>query len=318
MNFFSEKDVEFFCKNGYVILPLPSILQSPFSKALTLSQLVHSSTVEQKQSIYCGNSNGIYGYSPSSNEIDNYCSNIPVDHICRRRNYSSFDFGYSDSSYFGKERILFQKNNWPRWISKNTSTICNRIYRVGHEFLLDFLVMIFDAMQISYKRAYFDSAPGVFRFLKYSALSSMPMGSPQHTDYEFLTLSYSYSPGLQLINSDGSTKDILQNKGNIIIQAGDCLELVTGGKIASRLHRVVVDSERYSLVHFICSKPKIYIKRNSIVYSDCNVDDSFCPSDHLLEMSVANNYYLEEYCVRNLINIPMSNDRKNPLNKKSI
>ncbi|KAI8854092.1 hypothetical protein BC829DRAFT_381279 [Chytridium lagenaria] len=87
------------------------------------------------------------------------------------------------------------------------------------------------------------------------------IGSSAHTDWGYLTLISSKTPGLQIALKDSgaladrntTTKWATVNPVNdaFIVNAGDYLSLVTNGRIRSPLHRVVTASaERLSFVFF--------------------------------------------------------------------
>lgn len=77
------------------------------------------------------------------------------------------------------------------------------------------------------------------------------IGSSPHTDWGFLTLILQDRiGGLQILHK-GEWVDVPYVPGTLVANAGDYLSLVTGGKCASPIHRVIADDrERYSMVFF--------------------------------------------------------------------
>ncbi|KAJ3267697.1 hypothetical protein HK104_005702, partial [Borealophlyctis nickersoniae] len=83
------------------------------------------------------------------------------------------------------------------------------------------------------------------------------IGSSPHTDWGFLTLILQQDgvTGLQIANKSGGGGiewvDVPPIPGTILVNAGDYLSLLTGGKVLSPLHRVVTpEKERLSAVFF--------------------------------------------------------------------
>ncbi|KAF9204348.1 hypothetical protein BGZ49_005400 [Haplosporangium sp. Z 27] len=94
----------------------------------------------------------------------------------------------------------------------------------------------------------------LFHYLPYSDQQhSSQIGSSAHTDWGFLTLilSPSKTVGLQLFH-DNTWQDVPSVENTLVVNGGDYLSLLTGGKLISPLHRVVSNGkeERYSMCCF--------------------------------------------------------------------
>ena len=84
----------------------------------------------------------------------------------------------------------------------------------------------------------------LLRILHYPPLDgSEPAGAVRaaaHEDINMLTvLPVSHQPGLQILNRDGSWTDVPGQAGDVVINAGDMLQELSGGALPSTTHRVV-------------------------------------------------------------------------------
>ncbi|KAF9114029.1 hypothetical protein BGX27_000297 [Mortierella sp. AM989] len=94
----------------------------------------------------------------------------------------------------------------------------------------------------------------LFHYLPYADQQhSSQIGSSAHTDWGFLTLilSPSKTVGLQLFH-ENAWQDVPSLENTLVVNGGDYLSLLTGGKLISPLHRVVSNGkeERYSMCCF--------------------------------------------------------------------
>ncbi|KAG0213456.1 hypothetical protein BGX28_004311 [Mortierella sp. GBA30] len=94
----------------------------------------------------------------------------------------------------------------------------------------------------------------LFHYLPYADQGqSTQIGSSAHTDWGFLTLILSpcKTVGLQLFH-ENSWHDVPSVENTLVVNGGDYLSLLTGGKLISPLHRVVSNGleERYSMCCF--------------------------------------------------------------------
>ncbi|KAG0360340.1 hypothetical protein BC939DRAFT_443356 [Gamsiella multidivaricata] len=94
----------------------------------------------------------------------------------------------------------------------------------------------------------------LFHYLPYGDQAhDAQIGSSAHTDWGFLTLilSPSKTVGLQLFH-DNAWHDVPSLENTLVVNGGDYLSLLTGGKLISPLHRVVSNGqeERYSMCCF--------------------------------------------------------------------
>ncbi|MBR7799590.1 isopenicillin N synthase family dioxygenase [Undibacterium fentianense] len=91
-----------------------------------------------------------------------------------------------------------------------------------------------------------------------------------HTDYEFFTLLYQTSPGLQTVDVRGNWLDAPPIPNTLVMNVGDMAEVISGGRYRSNPHRVLnTGQERFSMPYFAAFDyqsvihPMIEAKKNS-------------------------------------------------------
>lgn len=92
------------------------------------------------------------------------------------------------------------------------------------------------------------------RMLHYetSEASEAQLGIEPHTDFELFTIISERAPGLEVCDRHGDWGSIAaRSPRELLIMGGDLLEIITGGRVESPLHRVrVTPHERQSLAFF--------------------------------------------------------------------
>lgn len=78
-----------------------------------------------------------------------------------------------------------------------------------------------------------------------------PSAMGAHTDYEFFTLLYQTKPGTQVLDDNGDWIDV-PHDGTLTLLAGDMLDIFSGGRYVSTLHRAAasVEAGRMSIPFF--------------------------------------------------------------------
>ncbi|HVX48972.1 MAG TPA: 2OG-Fe(II) oxygenase family protein [Chitinophagaceae bacterium] len=78
------------------------------------------------------------------------------------------------------------------------------------------------------------------------------MCASKHTDINMITLLLAREPGLELWHNNRWAPITITNPNMLIVNCGDMLEYITGGRYKSGLHRVVCEKnvERYSVPYF--------------------------------------------------------------------
>jgi isopenicillin N synthase-like dioxygenase len=109
----------------------------------------------------------------------------------------------------------------------------------------------------------------LLRILHYPPLDGSEDGAVRaaaHGDINLITLlPAATTPGLQAQDVNGNWHSIPCDTGDIIVNAGDMLELATGGYFKSTTHRVInptgdeAKKSRYSMPLFLHPRPEIYL-----------------------------------------------------------
>ncbi len=108
----------------------------------------------------------------------------------------------------------------------------------------------------------------VLRLLHYPPVSGTPAAvrAGAHEDINVITLLLGADePGLQLLDRDGSWRDVNAPPGTLVCNIGDMLARLTGGRLPSTSHRVVNPSPerarraRYSTPFFLHFRPDFVI-----------------------------------------------------------
>lgn len=93
----------------------------------------------------------------------------------------------------------------------------------------------------------------LLRLLHYDSATEAggEVGIHPHTDFELFTILSEDAPGLAVCGRDGTWHDVAAHASTeLLVMAGDLLEIVTGGLVESPLHQVVGVHERRSLAFF--------------------------------------------------------------------
>jgi isopenicillin N synthase-like dioxygenase len=92
----------------------------------------------------------------------------------------------------------------------------------------------------------------LLRLLHYPRPAWDPGEEPNgHTDYEWFTLIWQSSPGLEILGRDGVVRVVADAPGTLVVVLGDLLEVLSGGRLESTLHWVRPRRpDRYSLTYF--------------------------------------------------------------------
>jgi isopenicillin N synthase-like dioxygenase len=95
----------------------------------------------------------------------------------------------------------------------------------------------------------------LLRFNHYP-VSDADLGFRPHRDFDIITLLLGADrPGLEIQGRDGTWHPVTPSAGAIVVNAGDILEVESGGRIPSTAHRVVAPSAehsgRLSMVYFV-------------------------------------------------------------------
>lgn len=116
-----------------------------------------------------------------------------------------------------------------------------------------------------------DSRQSLFRVLHYPPLTDFEPGAVRaaaHEDINLITLLVTGSePGLQARDTAGVWHDVPCDAGMIAVNAGDMLQLASGGYFPATTHRVVNpppehNVSRYSMPMFLHPRPDVHLSRD--------------------------------------------------------
>jgi isopenicillin N synthase-like dioxygenase len=117
------------------------------------------------------------------------------------------------------------------------------------------------ALSLMQPEYYFDGMIGnnVLRAIHYPKRSVAGMSAAPHGDINMLTLLFA-EPGLELLHEE-EWLPILTDSSCIVVNCGDMLEHLTGGRYRSGLHRVMCEAgkDRYAIPFFGHFKPECSI-----------------------------------------------------------
>ena len=109
----------------------------------------------------------------------------------------------------------------------------------------------------------------ILRPIHYPAITKdMPVGavrSAAHEDINLITiLMGATSSGLELLDRDGSWLPVNTKEGELIVDTGDMMSVLTNDVLPSTIHRVVnpdnIATERYSMPFFVHPNPETVLR----------------------------------------------------------
>ncbi len=133
-----------------------------------------------------------------------------------------------------------------------------------------------------------DSETSIMRIIHYPALQGNEeqgaIRAAEHEDIDFLTvLPAANRPGLQAKDIEGNWHSIDTNPGNIVINAGDMLQMITKGYYKSTTHRVInPTSQAENKPRF--STPMFFQARNNV-----RLSETYTAKEYLRERFKENN-----------------------------
>ncbi|RAH75891.1 Clavaminate synthase-like protein [Aspergillus japonicus CBS 114.51] len=159
---------------------------------------------------------------------------------------------------------LFKSNNLHSWWDLHRLTEIEAFKAQCND--LTFKVLSCFAWHMGLPKDFFttshqDGLPrNTLKFIKYPKLAIKPDDAvprlTEHTDWGSITLLFTDSPGLEVLDPQDQWHEVPQLPGGIVINIGDALSLWTGQQLKSTMHRiswekVPVDQDRYSMPYFV-------------------------------------------------------------------
>lgn len=309
--------IDEFIERGYAKIKVSGELLAMLRSQLQLGRLLHASTVEQKRRVFIGNGVGAKGYWPSGDEYSQFYESRQHDHICHARRYRSFDFSLeldADGENLTRD-ILHAPNIWPDWIP-NFRTESQKVMQSLHAVASSVLVESLQRLGIAGKIEDFSRSVGTMRLIKYPDSSGSELLLPAHSDYEFITLSYCDVPGLEVSSRTGEIDRVCEEPDDLVLMAGDFLEILSDFAIPAPVHQVRPAGERHSIVLFLCSNYGLCIRPGQIFsHAETPNNEPFSPAKHLCTMHLMNNPHLTDRVRSGELNYMIPRDLRNPLKR---
>ncbi len=159
----------------------------------------------------------------------------------------------------------YPKNIWPTEIKefeKTLSTLYTSLDKTS-EVILDALGLALDVPQ-TYFRDMIKDGNSILRPIHYPPLSkdTVPgsVRSAAHEDINLITiLMGATSAGLELLDRDGKWLPVATKEGQLVVDTGDMMQVLTNGVLPATTHRVVNPADptqrRYSMPFFVHPNP---------------------------------------------------------------
>jgi isopenicillin N synthase-like dioxygenase len=309
--------VDEFIEHGFAKIKASDDLLAMLRRQLHLARTLHASTVEQKRRIFIGNGEGAKGYWPSADEYAEFYDIKQPNHIVHRRKYRSFDFSLELNATGASvtEKVLHAPNIWPDWIPsfKDDS---QRLMKSLHGIASTVLVDTLQKLGIAAAAEDFSRSVGTMKLMKYPPPSGSELCLPAHSDYEFITISYCDVPGLEVVSKTGEIVRVREEPDDLVVMAGDCLEVISDFVVPAPVHQVRPTEERYSIVLFVCSNHGLCIRPGEIFsHKETPHNDPFSPARYLCTMHLMNNPHLTDRLRSGQFSYAIPKDLRFPLKR---
>jgi isopenicillin N synthase-like dioxygenase len=237
----AAREVGFFYVTGTDVAP------ALYDALLTVTKRFFELPGEEKMAVYIGLSRNHRGYVPPGEEV------LGGQERDLKEAYDlALDLPADDPDWLAGNPLL-GPNAWPELpgFSLAVTAYYEAVLDLGRALLRGF------AMALGEAPTFFDACvrkpPSQLRLIHYphDAQAQDAVGLGAHTDYECFTLLRSTSPGLEVLNGEGTWVDAPPVEDGFIVNIGDLLETWTNGAFVATSHRVrQVTEERWSFPLF--------------------------------------------------------------------
>lgn len=222
-------------ERGWASLPLNAALAASYDRLVEHAHWFFDQPDHTKAQLDIRASSGHRGWVPSS-EAGDYADEGP-------RRYEAFDIGRTPEASDLVDHPLRGENRWPagrrgeqlRIEAESLFAVLAELANdLGRALCADLGV---DPSRLQAVRHEPVSQLRLIRYFDAPADAPNAVGMGSHTDYEFFTLLFQSSPGTQVLDDQGQWVDP-PHHGCVTVLAGDMLEVFSGGRYRSALHRV--------------------------------------------------------------------------------
>ena len=183
--------------------------------------------------------------------------------------YETFEIGPEPPARLvadDRNRILYGPNIWPELsgFRERASTYFSALHALSMRLLVPLEAAL--GLPDRYLQARAQQPCTLLRMLRYEPSSDQAPGIAAHTDFELFTLISENAPGLEVCGRDGTWRAVTTDGiEELVILAGDLLEVVTAGAVESPLHRVGQSRrDRCALAFFMGLDPdQVLVPRRS-------------------------------------------------------
>lgn len=245
-----------------------------------------------------------------------------------RNYYEAFDLSFEvpandprACSGFG----LVGPNVWPDLFGfrRDVSAYYDAIYELGRALMSAFELSL--DLDPSALLKSVNVPTSQLRLLKYvendAPCDELNAGISAHSDYECFTILHTSGPGLQVLSYDGHWVEAPPQPNTFLVNIGDCLEALTGGKFKATQHRVInLGQERFSLPFFFSVDYETEVRPLPDFSSDAAISKypPFQAGEHLWARTIQTFPYLKELHEKGSLSVDFSVAEENPFRRVSI
>ncbi len=309
--------------SGFLYLKGHGVAESVIQNAYRASAEFHSQPALYKANYHIGKSKVHRGWVPLDQT-----SGFEQDGMVVNNYYEAFDLSFevdpSDpraSQGYG----LVGPNQWPDLpdFQDRVWQYYQAIYAFGRRLMSAFERCL--ELSPGELLRYVTIPTSQLRLLKYfendAPSDAENAGISAHSDYECFTMLHTSGPGLQVLSYDGHWVEAPPIAGAFVVNIGDCLEALTGGRFKATQHRVVnLGQERFSLPFFFAVDYETKIKPLS-KFSDPVTDAKyppFCAGEHLWARTIQTFPYLKQRLESGELPVDFEVAEQNPFRRLSV
>ena len=246
---------------GFIILTDHTVSEEVMKKGYEAVHKFYSLPVETKLNYVCPKGGGQRGYTafgiehakdnsmPDLKEFWHVGRELPIDH-----KYNEF----------------YPRNIWPSEVPEFKEYLEN-LYKnldISAKIILEALGQALEVSPDFFKNI-IDDGNSILRPIHYPALGTKPaegtFRAASHEDINIITILMGATDGgLELLDKDGTWLPVVTKPGQLIVDSGDMMKVLTNDVLPATTHRVVnptdLTSERYSMPFFVHPNPEAMLE----------------------------------------------------------